>query len=120
MEPIIKTSCTSGVIGSPRWRFLCNARDTRGATRRKVIFLLFPLACRTRCAPKLELSHTVKGHRQGDLKIFGEICATSHLFIHKLVFEKVTVQIGKKKVAVCFYEVQGDHLKNVSLTFFKM
>lgn len=56
-----------------------------------------------RCALKLELSHTVKGHRRGDLNIFGEICAASHLFIHKLVFlGKITVQIERRRLLYVF------------------
>ena len=45
-----------------------SARHARGHKEKgHFYFILFSLACRARCALKLELSHTVKGHRRGDL-----------------------------------------------------
>ena len=45
---------------------------------------------------------SLKGHCHGDSKVFDEMCAIIHLFIHKLYLRKITMQrrsqhVKKKK-----------------------
>ena len=53
-----------------------------------------------------------------DMKIFGDISAQIHLFIHKLLLEKIIMQVGHRtktlNAAVYFPEVGRNNLKSLS------
>ena len=63
-------------------------------------------------------SAQVKGQCYRDMKTFGKICASTHLFIHKLLFRKIYARSKSEKSCLCFSEVQENKLKNVSLPIF--
>lgn len=56
---------------------------------------------------------------QGNIKIFGKICASIHLLIHKLLLSKITItRTVKETITVYFPGARRNNLRNVSLTLF--